>query len=284
MPRKPTRTEDRIDRSIESHTGDPVRTLVLKKARLFKSSWVDLAQVLSRVRNKTLFEDWGFDSFSQYCLKELHIRRATADKLTASYGYLKDRASEVLDRDGITRPIPSFQSVSYLARAEEEGNAEEETLQDLREEVFERNASPGLLGRKFGKRIFNDEPAASVSTRLLNRIVSTARKLAELLAEAASVPSDLAADVEEQLGRLIAFGEARTKDSGGKAGSAVRAGPAPPSSPTVPPQAKARRVRTKRKQSTRKRKTSRTQKTAKKRKTNRTKTNKTQKSSRRRKK
>ena len=62
------------------------RHTVLLSARRFKASWVELGKLLVQVRDEALFQEWGFESFDQNTRKELHIRKATADKLDQLLG------------------------------------------------------------------------------------------------------------------------------------------------------------------------------------------------------
>src|SRR5947208_201792 len=80
---------------------DPARAELLARTRRFKSSWLDLAEVLVNCRDEGLYRKWGYASFEEYYRRELHLRAGTVDKLTASYAFLRRRAPDVLERDGV---------------------------------------------------------------------------------------------------------------------------------------------------------------------------------------
>ena len=69
---------------------------VLSSAKRFKSSWVELGEKLLEVQRRGLFREWGYDSFEDYCTREIRIKKPTAQKLTHAYRYLKKEEPELL--------------------------------------------------------------------------------------------------------------------------------------------------------------------------------------------
>ncbi len=197
-----TKVDSDLDSRIAEFQGDEERVEVLTRARRFKSSWIELGEALSRVMSSERFKQWGYASFEDYCGKELHIRRETAFKLTGSYTFLKSRAPDVLRRDGMRAPIPPLESVSFWRRAEEESEAPAEALKELRRAVVDEAAPAASVKRRY-KEVFFPTGDDEKKDRDRTAVLSAAQKLLELLADARSVPKTLAADVEEQLGRLI---------------------------------------------------------------------------------
>ena len=65
------------------------RYSVLEAARGFKSSWIDLGQLLYSVSKDKKYKDWGFLTFEAYCEKEVGIKQATAMKMLKSYYFLE---------------------------------------------------------------------------------------------------------------------------------------------------------------------------------------------------
>ncbi|RME20894.1 MAG: hypothetical protein D6806_15595, partial [Deltaproteobacteria bacterium] len=95
---------------------------VLETARRFKKSWIEMGAALFRVRAKELYRRWGFDRFEQYCQQELRIKPQTANKLCASYAFLREEDPSVLRRDGVEKPVPDVQVVDFLRRLKEKRN------------------------------------------------------------------------------------------------------------------------------------------------------------------
>jgi hypothetical protein len=199
MPR--TRVEAELAEAERVHADDGERAELLARARRFKASWVELAEALSACRKASAWRRWGFASFDEYTRKELHLRPETVDKLTGSYSFLRARAPEVLAR-GPDEPIPSWQSVDFLRRAEEKEGAPAEAVAELRRRVIDDGAALPSLTRKYREVIFPlaDEEKADRDARQLR---SAARRLAELLEGSGAVPRRLAREVGEAVARLI---------------------------------------------------------------------------------
>jgi len=203
---KRSRAEQDIQRRMADHADDPERVDVLERAGRFKRSWVELGEVLADVRGRDSYDRWGFSSFNEYCRAELHLRKATADKLTASFGYLTEHAPHILKRDGVTEQIPHPDTVSALAKARETKGLPGQMFEAIQADVFSQDVSPSSLARKFKEAIGESETKQQGEGRKAQRAVTLARRLADLLADLQrSLPNTLAADVEEQLGRLISY-------------------------------------------------------------------------------
>lgn len=203
---KRSQAEQDIARRMEAHRDDPKRSEVLGRAARFKRSWVELAEALHDVRDQDRWSGWGFGSFLEYCKKELHLRRATADKLTASFGYLTQYAPDVLKRDGVQAPIPQADTVQALARAREGSEVPERMFSAIQDDALESDLSPATLARRFKEALASQGGGEAEGPKQLDRVVRLARRLADILPDLAPrVPDELAADVEEQLGRLIRF-------------------------------------------------------------------------------
>jgi len=199
-----TKTERIMEAAILAHHGDAERVLVLERAKRFKRTWIELAEVLVRVREKESWSRWDFGSFDEYCARELHLKRGTVDKLCASYGFLRANAPRLLrDDPDDARPVPSWQAVDYVARAAERGAAPEETIAEMKRAVFDEGAPVPALSRKYREVAFPIEDEER-RARLRAQIAAAARRLADLIAEEDSgVPRRTAERLEEVLGELL---------------------------------------------------------------------------------
>ena len=196
-----TKVDEELERAEQEHSDDPERADMLRRARAFKSSWLELGESLARVRKERSWERWGYPSFEDYVTRELHLKRETADKLTASFGFLRQHAPEVLERDGVSAPIPTYQAVDFLSRAYET-ECPREVRAEIRHAVLDEGASAGQVQRRYKEVLFPVDDAERRG-RTRAQLLSTARRLAQLLAEPHGLPKRLAEDVEEQLGRLV---------------------------------------------------------------------------------
>ncbi|HEX3772139.1 MAG TPA: hypothetical protein VHV30_14785 [Polyangiaceae bacterium] len=197
-----TKTDAALADAEQSHADDPERAELLARARRFKASWIELAEALTAVKRSAGWRGWGYDSFEAYARNELHIRQETADKLTGSYSFLKRRAPSVLERDALREPIPSYQAVDFLRRAEASEDAPKGAVEAIRKRVLEDAAPAATVARAYGNVVFPIDEAER-RTREVAGLKNVARRLHELLAESHAVPRKLAGDVQGSLDRLL---------------------------------------------------------------------------------
>lgn len=180
---------------------------VLGAAKRFKASWVELGKLLVRVRDEALFTEWGFQTFEAYCSKELHIRKATADKLTRSFSFLAKHEPTRVANDDIVQTAPSFEVVEVLAGADERGQLSSDEYQQIRDSIWNPEKPVAELRREFAERYprpVADPPAEDIQLR---RFAQAARKLAQELKSAGKVNSavaERAASLAEDLEALAA--------------------------------------------------------------------------------
>jgi len=223
---RPTKIDRELAAAEHAHSDDPLRAELLRRARRFKSSWIELAEVLTEARRSNAWRAWGFDSFHAYAKTELHLREETVDKLTGSFHFLKQRAPEVIarargedhhggdhdgdgsgDHAGATARIPTYQAIDFLRRAEEraserDADVSEETVAALRKRVLDDGAGLSAITREYGDAVFPIDEATR-RRRDAAGILNVANRLKSLLAESDGVPKRLAGEVHATLDRLI---------------------------------------------------------------------------------
>jgi hypothetical protein len=201
MPK--TKIDEELAAAAEAHADDPERARLLERARQFKASWIELAEALTAARRDASWKRWGYDSFDAYALKELHLRGETAEKLTGSYAFLQKRAPEVLRRDGLREPIPSYQSIDFLRRAEERDDAPRDVVTALRGRVLDEAAPLKAVSKQFKEVVFPLDEGGK-KKRDAAALKNVGQRLRELLTETRVVPRPLAREVGEALDRLLA--------------------------------------------------------------------------------
>ncbi len=200
-------TSTKIDATLraleQSHADDPERAELLRRARAFKSSWIELAQGLTEARKNGRWKSWGYESFEDYTRLELHLRQETVDKLTGSYSFLQRRAPAVLDRDGVGAPLPSYQSIDFLRRAEERPDAPREAVEEIRRKVLDEAMPIMQVAREFKDVVFPIDEKTKKKQDAAG-LKNVAKRLRELLAETRAVPRRMAGEVSESLDKLLA--------------------------------------------------------------------------------
>lgn len=197
-----TKTEEALAEAEVALADDPERAELLRRARRFKASWIDLAEALTVARRHNRWKQWGYDSFEAYAKSELRLRQETVDKLTGSYSFLKRRAPGVLSRDALQEPIPSYQAVDFLRRAEESADAPRDAVDAIRHRVLDEAAPAAAVSRTYRDIVFPlDEPTRRA--RDIAGLKNVAKRLRELVVGTHVVPRKLALEVTEALSKLL---------------------------------------------------------------------------------
>jgi hypothetical protein len=197
-----TKTDHALEEAEHAHADDPERAELLRRARRFKASWIELAEALSGVKRSSRWREWGYDSLEAYAKAELHLRPETVDKLTGSYTFLQRRAPSVLRRDALSEPIPSYQSVDFLRRAEASEEAPRDAVDEIRRRVLDEAAPAATVAREYRDVVFPIDEATR-KARDAAGLKNVATRLRELLSETRAVPRRLAGEVGTALDRLL---------------------------------------------------------------------------------
>lgn len=200
-----TSTAERIASRIEELPEGSQRRRILEAARRFKASWVELARLLVQVKRDESWREWGHASFDRYCASELFIRKQTAEKLLASYGFLERHEPALAKPRGEPR-APAFEVIEVLSRAEAAGRLSESGWQELREEVLERSPTPAVVNRRLAEK-YGPAPAPPLPPKgeRLARLAAASRRLADACRSERAVPPEVAeraAAVAESLAEL----------------------------------------------------------------------------------
>jgi hypothetical protein len=203
-----TKTDAALADAEAAHADDPERAELLRRARRFKASWIELAEALTSVRRAGSWKGWGYETFESYAREELRLKPETVDKLTGSYTFLQRRAPGVLARDALRDAVPSYQAVDFLRRAEASEAAPAEALGEIRRRVLDDAASAAAVTREYGETVFPIDEKTRRG-RDAAAVKNVAKRLRELLSETRAVPKRLAGEVGAALDRLLEAVEAR---------------------------------------------------------------------------
>jgi hypothetical protein len=207
-----TKTDAALEEAEHAHADDPERAELLRRARTFKNSWIELAQALTGVKRSGRWKEWGYESLEAYAKSELRLRPETVDKLTGSYTFLQRRAPSVLARDVLSEPIPSYEAVDFLRRADASESTPRDTVDEIRRRVIDDVAPARTVTREYRDVVFPIDEAQR-KARDTAGLRNVATRLRELLGETRVVPRKLASDVGGALDRLLEALEEREEDA-----------------------------------------------------------------------
>ncbi len=139
--RRRTRGEAEIEALLGQLDPKSERFRVLRAARDFKASWVELGERLTEAREQEIYKEWGYTSFEAYCRQELRIKGETANKLTRSFSFLRDHNPDSLESREV-KELPPLDVVDLLSRARERAKVSDKQFAEIQGEVFEGEAPP----------------------------------------------------------------------------------------------------------------------------------------------
>ncbi len=205
--RRGSRTEEAMERRLETLEPGSPRHRVLDTAIQFKRSWLALAQQLCDVESKSLYKEWGYRTFWAYAQHELHLRKETAQKLLRSYSFLESHERRVLETSetgtGDVVPLPSYQALDVLAEARENPYLSEQDYREVRDQVFGEDPSPAQVRKLVRERAPEPVKKAQIDpTARLRKCLGLAERLYGLLLEEEDVPEEIPRAVEEVVGGL----------------------------------------------------------------------------------
>ena len=197
--------EQVIERIMQELDPASPRYQVLATAKRFKSSWVELGEKLLQIQKAGQFREWGYDSFEDYCSREIRIKKPTAQKLTLAYRYLEKDEPELLARQTELKPLPDYRSVELLRQAREEKSFTEDEYADLRRAVIDEERSHPTVLKRFKEVASTREDSPTDPALPLKNALAAARRLETALRTVTDVPSE----IHEDVGRLVNLLEER---------------------------------------------------------------------------
>lgn len=209
--------ERHIENIMEQLEPGSDRYVVLDKAKQFKSSWVELGEKLLLVSNKGRYREWGYNSFEEYCVQEIRIKRGTAEKLTLAYRFMEKEEPQLLSTREELKPLPDYRSVDLLRKAKEEKGFTDAEYGDLRKSIVEEERSHPTVLKKFKEvAALREEPnpLAPVKASL-----AAARRLESALRGLDEPPAAYLPQLAELISHLAAQLEAMGEDPEGEAGA-----------------------------------------------------------------
>lgn len=141
MPGLKSRSLERIEEKMSSIPEDSIRYKILKSAKDFKTSWVDLGQALYSVWRDKSYKEWGYLTFDAYTSKEIGIKKPTAMKLLKSYFFLEKEEPLYLQKNftesSDPSKLPTYESVNLLRLAKNKNALDKDDYAGLKESILE---------------------------------------------------------------------------------------------------------------------------------------------------
>ena len=182
-----------IEKKAASVPPGTFRHTVLVAAKRFKSTWAELGKLLVQVKDENLWEPWGYASFEAYCLKELHIKKQTALKLTRSFSFLaRHEDAEEVAQPEFPQKAPAFEVIEVLADAEERGQLSPQEYRSLRDSIWNPEKPANELKKEITERFPRPPPEPPPESAQVRKLAQLARKLAAEVSGCRRVPQAIA--------------------------------------------------------------------------------------------
>ncbi|MFH1360844.1 MAG: hypothetical protein ABIJ41_07450 [Candidatus Omnitrophota bacterium] len=211
-----TRSIDIIDQRMVGLDAQSFRYHVLKTAKTFKTSWIDLGRALYAVWKDKKYKEWGYQTFETYTAKEIGIRKATSIKLLRSYSFLEKEEPEYL-KDDHSQPegvssLPSYESIDILRLAKNKKISDNE-YNALKEKVFKKGKEAHELRRDLTSIIREREELSSQEAfeqkkeKHVKRLLGTLKLLEREISESKSLPHAILKDIQVLIKRIAQYAD-----------------------------------------------------------------------------
>ncbi|MCX6358023.1 MAG: hypothetical protein NT045_09165 [Candidatus Aureabacteria bacterium] len=209
-----TKALEQIEQRMEGMDQGSLRFLILKSAKQFKISWVELGRSLYTAWKERMFRQWGYQTFEAYTAKEIGIRKSTALKLLKSYYFLEKERAPYLKEDYLNTAeaarVPAYESIDLLRRAKERDDLDPRGLATLTRDVFEKGKEPAEVRKELTSLIRQreeldpDEAREKKKTAVVKRLIGTLKSLHRDTQLLKLLPSDLLSEIERIVKKLEA--------------------------------------------------------------------------------
>jgi len=207
-----TKAIERIEDSMGKIDKDTMRYRALQNAKNFKTSWIDLGQILYAVWKDKLYKDWGYDKFDTYLKKEIGIKKQTALKLLRSYYFLENEEPHYINKsyneEAAVSTVPTYDSVDVLRLARNRKDMDTVDYSAIRKKVLEEGRSAQEVKKEITSIIKQHEELQPEQARqkkrlaLLKRLVGTLKSVRVEIAVSKMLPTEVLKETDRLINKI----------------------------------------------------------------------------------
>lgn len=207
-----TKSLERLEERMSGIDESSIRYRVLRSAKNFKTSWIELGQALYSVWKDKAYKEWGYLTFDAYTHKEVGIKKATAMKLLNSYYFLEKEEPVYLQKENSESKspaaVPDYESVNLLRLAKNKNMFDKDDYQRFKKDVLDMGKEPGQFKRDLTTLIREREEISPEDARqrrkvsLVKRLVSTLKTLRTDIERQKMLPVNLVKEVSALINKL----------------------------------------------------------------------------------
>lgn len=203
----------RLEEKMAGLEPGTLRHEVLESAKRFKSSWIELGRALWSVQKEKKFREWGYLTFEAYCIKEVGIRAATAQKLLHSYFFLEKEEPTALKRllsDASPAQLPSPESVQILRSLKNRTDLPADDYERVRTYVLEKGKEAPEIRREVRSLLESAQPRSEEvesarAQSAVRRMVGTLKAIRQQLSGTGRIPKKILEEVDGVVKKLEAL-------------------------------------------------------------------------------
>ncbi|MDD4013518.1 MAG: hypothetical protein PHW14_04955 [Candidatus Omnitrophica bacterium] len=203
-----------LERRMEGVEEDSLRHHVMKSARDFKTSWIELGRILFTVWKDKLYKEWGYSEFEAYAAKEVGVRKETALKLLRSYTFLEKEAPAMVSpeyRDKAQAAItPTYEAVDVLRSASSNGKLDRADYATIKKYVLEKGKDAKEVKKDLTqmiKRREESDPAEEREKRslaIIRRFVGALKAIRTEMKTSGILPGHIMKDADALISKIEA--------------------------------------------------------------------------------
>ena len=201
-----------LESKMEGIEEGSLRYKVLDSARQFKSSWIELGQMLYTVWKDKLYKEWDYSTFDIYAAKEVGIRKETAFKLLKSYSFLEKEEPQLISggfkENAQPGQIPGYEAVNALRLAKNNKNLDQNDYSRIRKYVLEKGKDAKEVKKdltqliKQREELEPEEARAKKKTALLKRFIGALKTIQTEIKVSKLLPAQLIKEADSLIKKL----------------------------------------------------------------------------------
>ena len=203
--------EQKLRRTSDVMT-DTLRDELIKGARDFKTSWVELGQNLFTAWRDKLYHTWGFEKFEDYTEQELGLTKSLSLKLLKTYFFLEDEEPQYLKesfaKERGPEVIPSYEAVNVVRLAKRNKELTKADYLKIKKDVFENGKDVGEVRKdltalmKERKPVDPEEDREERNVQTVRKFLSAIRTFKKDAQTLKLLPQDLIEEAEDLMKKL----------------------------------------------------------------------------------
>ena len=209
-----TKSLDNLEQKMREADPDSFRGHVLKSAKDFKTSWIELGRALYTVWKDKLYKEWGYSTIDTYAAKEIGIRKQTAMKLLRSYSFLEKEEPAYLKNEYVesqdTALVPGYESIDVLRQAKNKKDLDAQDYAGLKKAIFEKGKDAHEVKKDLTSLIRErreldpQEARQEKKLSLLKRFLGSLKAITRELETAKLGPASLAREADNLIKKIEA--------------------------------------------------------------------------------